>query len=77
VRDGAPDCEAAQGAVGPAARARQPDLPFTVVAELRFGAEVAGRGLRRSGVLERLIASAGVVPPIDAITDASVDLRTW
>jgi predicted nucleic acid-binding protein len=52
-------------------------LPFTVVAELRFGAEVAGWGARRRGVLERLIASGGVVPPIDAVTDAYVDLRTW
>lgn len=52
-------------------------LPFTVVAELRFGAEVAGWGARRRGVLERLIASTGVVPPIDAVTDAYVDLRTW
>lgn len=52
-------------------------LPFTVAAELRFGAEVAGWGARRRGVLERLIGSAGVIPPIDAVTDAYVDLRTW
>ena len=52
-------------------------LPFTVVAELRFGAEVARWGARRRGVLERLIASTGVVPPIDAVTAAYVDLRTW
>lgn len=52
-------------------------LPFTVVAELRFGAEVGGWGARRPGVLERLIASTGVVPPIDPVTDAYVDLRTW
>jgi predicted nucleic acid-binding protein len=48
-----------------------------VVAEMRFGAEVAGWGARRRGVLERLIGRAGVVPPIDEVTDAYVDLRTW
>jgi predicted nucleic acid-binding protein len=52
-------------------------LPFTVVAEMRFGAEVAGWGARRRGVLDRLIGRAGVVPPIDEVTDAYVDLRTW
>lgn len=39
-------------------------LPFTVVAEMRFGAEVAGWGARRRGVLNRLIARTGVVPPL-------------
>ena len=52
-------------------------LPFTVVAEMRFGAEVANWGARRRGVLERLIARTGVVPPLDEVTDAYVDLRTW
>lgn len=52
-------------------------LPFTVVAEMRFGAEVAGWGARRRGVLDRLIAAAGVVPPLQEVTDAYVDLRTW
>ena len=52
-------------------------LPFTVVAEMRFGAEVAGWGARRRGVLNRLIAAAGVVPPLQEVTDAYVDLRTW
>jgi predicted nucleic acid-binding protein len=52
-------------------------LPFVVVAEMRFGAEVAGWGARRRGVLERLVARAGVVPPLDAVTDAYVDLRAW
>ncbi len=52
-------------------------LPFTVVAEMRFGAEVAGWGARRRGVLDRLVASAGVVPPLQEVTDAYVDLRTW
>lgn len=67
----------APGTVAPAARARSLGPPFTVVAELRFGAEVAGWGARRRGVLERLIASTGVVPPIDPVTDAYVELRTW
>lgn len=52
-------------------------LPFTVVAEMRFGAEVAGWGARRRGVLDRLVASAGVMPPVKEVTDAYVDLRTW
>jgi predicted nucleic acid-binding protein len=52
-------------------------LPFTVVAELRFGAEVAAWGARRRGVLERMIARSGVVPPLDSVVDAYVDLRTW
>lgn len=52
-------------------------LPFTVVAEMRFGAEVAGWGARRRAVLNRLIARAGVVPPLNEVTDAYVDLRTW
>ena len=52
-------------------------LPFTVVAEMRFGAEVAGWGARRRGVLDRLVARAGVVPPLDEVTDAYVDLRSW
>lgn len=36
-----------------------------------------GGAARRRGVLERLIGRAGVVPPIDEVTDAYVDLRTW
>jgi predicted nucleic acid-binding protein len=52
-------------------------LPFTVVAEMRFGAEVAGWGPRRRAVLDRLVARAGVVPPLAEVTDAYVDLRTW
>lgn len=52
-------------------------LPFVVVAEMRFGAEVAGWGVRRRAVLERLVARAGVVPPLDDVTDAYVDLRAW
>jgi predicted nucleic acid-binding protein len=52
-------------------------LPFVVVAEMRFGAEVAGWGARRRGVLDRLISRAGVVPPIDEVPDSYVDLRSW
>jgi predicted nucleic acid-binding protein len=52
-------------------------LPFTVVAEMRFGAEVARWGSRRREVLDRLISRAGAMPPLDAVTDAYVDLRTW
>lgn len=48
-------------------------LPFTVVAEMRFGAEVACWGERRRGVLDRLVARAGVVPPFDAVSDAYVE----
>lgn len=52
-------------------------LPFTVVAEMRFGAEVAGWGARRRAALDRLVAAAGVMPPLKEVTDAYVDLRTW
>jgi predicted nucleic acid-binding protein len=52
-------------------------LPFPVVAEMRFGAEVAGWGARLRGVLDRIIAAAGIVPPLQDVTDACVDLRTW
>ncbi len=34
-------------------------LPFTVVAEMRFGAEVANWGAHRRGVLDRLIGRSG------------------
>lgn len=51
-------------------------LPFSVVAEMRFGAEVAGWGARRRGVLDRLIASSGVMPPLAPVIDAYVDLRS-
>jgi predicted nucleic acid-binding protein len=52
-------------------------LPFTVVAEMRFGAEVAAWGARRRRVLDRLIARTGVMPPFHEVTDAYVDVRTW
>lgn len=52
-------------------------LPFTVVAEMRFGSEVAGWGPRRRRVLDQLIARTGVVPPLQEVTDAYVVLRTW
>lgn len=52
-------------------------LPFTVVAEMRFGAEVAGWGARRRAVLDRLVARSGVMPPLAEVTAAYVDLRTW
>ena len=52
-------------------------LPFVVVAEMRFGAEVASWGSRRRHVLDQLVASAGVVPPVREVIGAYVDLRTW
>ena len=52
-------------------------LPFAVVAEMRFGAEVAGWGPRRRQVLAQMIDQAGVVPPLAAVTDSYVELRTW
>jgi len=52
-------------------------LPFVVVAEMRFGAEVARWGPRRRGALDRLVGRTGVVPPLNEVTDAYVDLRTW
>ncbi len=52
-------------------------LPFTVVAEMRFGAELAGWGARRRDEMERLIDRAGVVPPLKDVTTAYVGLRAW
>jgi len=52
-------------------------LPFTVVAEMRFGAEVAGRGCpttRRLGATRRIVQSDAAA---GRGTDAYVDLRTW
>lgn len=34
-------------------------------------------GAPRRGALDRLVAAAGVVPPLEEVTDAYVDLRTW
>ena len=50
-------------------------LPFVVVAEMRFGAEVTGWGPRRRDMLDRLVSRSGVIPPIEEVTDAYVDLR--
>lgn len=52
-------------------------LPFTVVAEMRFGAHVAGWGQRRLAVLDHLVSRSAVIPPIDVVTDAYVELRSW
>ncbi len=52
-------------------------LPFTVVAEMRFGAEVAGWGTRRRSVLDRLVARAATIPPLPDVTDSYVELRYW
>ena len=52
-------------------------LPFPVGAEMRFGAEIAGWGPRRRGVLEQLIRATAVIPPLDPVIDAYVELRTW
>lgn len=52
-------------------------LPFVVVAEMRFGAEVAGWGARRRRALDGLIAGAGTMPPLPEVIDSYVDLRTW
>lgn len=48
-----------------------------MVAELRFGAEVAAWGARRRGVLERLVDKSSLIPPLDTVVDSYVDLRTW
>lgn len=44
-------------------------FPFSVVAEMRFGAEVAGWGARRRGVLERLVVASKVILALAEITD--------
>ena len=51
-------------------------LPFPVVAEMRFGAEVAGWGDRRRSVLESLIQRSAVIPPLESVIDAYVNLRS-
>lgn len=52
-------------------------LPFSVVAEMRFGAEIAGWGARRRRVLERLIDQTTTAPPLQDVTHAYVAVRTW
>jgi predicted nucleic acid-binding protein len=52
-------------------------LPFTVVAEMRFGADVAEWGSRRIAALERLIAGAEIAPPLPEVIAAYVELRSW
>ncbi len=52
-------------------------LPFPVVAEMRFGAEIAGWGAKRCHALDRLVNRTAVIPPIGEVIDAYVGLRTW
>lgn len=52
-------------------------LPFVVIAEMRFGAEVARWGARRRRALDGLISGAGTMPPLPEVIDSYVDLRTW
>lgn len=52
-------------------------LPFPVVAEMRFGAEIAGWGPRRRAALDHLVSRTVVIPPISEVIDAYVDLRAW
>lgn len=52
-------------------------LPFPVVAEMRFGAEIAGWGSRRRSALDRLVGRTTVVPPITDVIRSYVELRTW
>lgn len=51
-------------------------LPFPVVAEMRFGAEVAAWGDRRRNVLGTLIERSAVIPPLESVIDAYVELRS-
>ena len=52
-------------------------LPFPVVAEMRFGAEIAGWGATRRSKLERLVGRTVVIAPIGEVIDAYVGVRTW
>ena len=45
-------------------------LPLTVVAEPRFGAEVAAWAARRRRVLQRLDDRSSLIPPFDTVVDA-------
>lgn len=51
-------------------------LPFPVVAEMRFGAVVAGWGDRRRLVLETLIHRSAIIPPLENVIDAYVEVRS-
>lgn len=68
---------APQGTLGATPGAITLGLAVHCYSEMRFGAEVAGWGARRRGVLDRLVTAAGVMAPIKEVTDAYVDLRTW
>ena len=52
-------------------------LPFAVVAEMRFGADVANWGARRTTAMENLIGRTEIAPPLPAGIGAYVDLRSW
>src|SRR5699024_7052806 len=50
---------------------------FVMVAELRFGARLAGWGHARRTRLEHELASVQTVWPGPELTDAYADLRVW
>lgn len=52
-------------------------LPVVVVAEMRFGADVANWGERRTASMERLIKRTEIAPPLPTVVGAYVDLRSW
>ena len=52
-------------------------LPFSVVAEMRFGAAIANWGPRRMTAMEQLIERTEIAPPLPAVISAYVDLRPW
>ena len=44
---------------------------------MRFGAHVANWGTRRTVALEHLISRTEIAPPLPAVINAYVDLRSW
>lgn len=52
-------------------------LSFVTVAELRFGARVAGWGDRKLQRMDYELGRADIVWPGPSLTDIYIDLRTW
>jgi predicted nucleic acid-binding protein len=44
---------------------------------MRFGAAIAGWGSRRTSSMERIIGGSQMVPPLQEVITAYVDLRSW
>ena len=61
----------------PMLEGRPVTISFITVAELRFGARLAGWGTRRLQQLEYELGQVDIVWPGPSLTDAYAELRTW